>query len=169
MFKEKIFNIMRSKALIIREAKYKSKNNKLNEEKSIEENMSLENIKKDNKIGERIKFRYGSKGEFALTIDSVHLTNKRNQFADPVKNVVEINYTVENISMNQLDFFIENQARFHDSEGFKCSSYPNIFGIGTYNISKGKKASSKEFIGIEKSELPYLEMILGDTIYKWEL
>lgn len=128
-----------------------------------------EEAKQQNKIGEKIIFKYGSKGEFALTIDSVQLTSERNQFADPVKNVVEINYTVENISMEELDFFLDNQAEFYDAEGFKCSSYPNSVGAGTYDIAKGKKASGKEFIGITKSDKSYLEMNIGGTEYKWSL
>ena len=128
-----------------------------------------EEAKQQNKIGERIVFTYGSKGEFALTIDSVKLTSERNQFADPVKNVVEISYTVENISMEELDFFIDNQAEFYDAEGFKCSSYPNSTGEGTYDIAKGKKATGKEFIGITNSDATYLEMNIGGTEYKWSL
>lgn len=128
-----------------------------------------EEARQQNKIGERIVFTYGSKGEFALTIDSVKLTSERNQFADPVKNVVEISYTVENISMEELDFFIDNQAEFYDAEGFKCSSYPNSTGPGTYDIAKGKKATGKEFIGITNSDEAYLEMNIGGTEYKWSL
>lgn len=128
-----------------------------------------EEARKQNRIGERIVFKYGSKGEFALTIDSVNLTNERNKFADPVKNVVEISYTVENISMDELDFFINNQAEFYDAEGFKCSSYPNSTGPGTYDIAKGKKATGKEFIGITNSDKAYLEMNIGGTEYKWSL
>lgn len=128
-----------------------------------------EEAKQQNKIGERIVFTYGSKGDFALTIDSVQITNERNKFADPVKNVVEINYTVENISMDELDFFLDNNAEFYDAEGFKCSSYPNSTGAGTYDIAKGKKASGKEFIGITNSDKTYLEMNIGGTEYKWSL
>lgn len=128
-----------------------------------------EEAKQQNKIGERIVFTYGSKGEFALTIDSVKLTSERNQFADPVKNVVEISYTVENISMEELDFFMDNQAEFYDAEGFKCSSYPNSTGEGTYDVAKGKKATGKEFIGITNSDATYLEMNIGGTEYKWSL
>lgn len=128
-----------------------------------------EEARKQNKIGETITFKYGAKGEFALTIDSVQLTAERNKFSDPVKNVVEINYTVENISMDELDFFLNNQAEFYDAEGFKCSSYANSTGAGTYNIAKGKKASGKEFIGIATSDKSYLEMNIGGTEYKWSL
>lgn len=128
-----------------------------------------EEAKKENRIGERVLYKVGSKGECALTIDSVQLTSERNQFADPVKNVVEISYTIENISMEDLDFFISNEAEFYDSEGFKCNSYPNSSGDGTYNIAKGKKASGKEFVGIEHSDNAYLEMHLGGNVYKWSL
>ncbi|GAA0083728.1 hypothetical protein UT300007_01670 [Clostridium sp. CTA-7] len=128
-----------------------------------------EEAKKANKIGERIVFKYGSKGEFALTINSVQLTSERNQFADQVKNVVEINYTVENISMGELDFFLDNQAEFYDSNGTKCRTYPNSKGAGTYDIGKGRNATGKEFIAITNSDSTYLEMELGGTIYKWSL
>lgn len=128
-----------------------------------------EEAKKEHKIGERRVFTYGSKGEFAFTINSVNLTSERNQFADPVKNVVEINYTVENISMDELDFFLDNQAEFYDANGTKCTTYPNSTGAGTYDIGKGRNATGKEFIGIKSSDEAYLEMELGGTIYKWSL
>lgn len=128
-----------------------------------------EEAKAANKIGERIVFSYGSEGEFALTINSVSLTSERNQFSDPVTNVVEINYTVENISMEELDFFMTNQAKFYDANGTKCSDYPNSSGPGTYDIGKGRNATGKEFIGISSTDVPYLEMELGGTTYKWSL
>lgn len=122
----------------------------------------------NSKIGERIVYEMGSKGEFALTIDSVKTTAERNQFADEkFEHVFEISYTVENISMDELDFFLDNQGQFYDGEGYKSSSYPNSSGAGTYDIAKGKKASGKEFYGVNGSK--YLEMDIGGTIYKWQL
>lgn len=144
-------------------------NEKTEKEAQEEQARKEEKAKQQHKIGERIVYAYGSKGEFALTIDSVNLTSERNQFSDPVKNVVEISYTVENVSMEELDFFMNNQAEFYDSEGYKCSSYALSSGAGTYDIGKEKKASGKEYIGIENSDLPYLEMNLGGTIYIWSL
>lgn len=158
----------------MKEEERKAEEEKLAQEKADKEAKEKEakkeeEAKQQHKIGEKIIFKHGSKGEFALTIDSVQLTNERNKFSNPVKNVVEINYTVENISMEELDFFMTNKAEFYDAEGFKCSSYPNSSGAGTYDIGKGKKASGKEFIGIEKSDSKYLEMNMGGTIYKWSL
>lgn len=144
-------------------------NEKAEKEAQEEKEREEEEAKQAHKIGERIVYKYGSNGEFALTIDNVNLTDERNQFADPVKNVVEISYTVENISMEELDFFMSNQAEFYDSEGYKCSTYALSSGDGTYDIGKGKKASGKEYICIEQSEVHYLEMDLGGTIYKWTL
>lgn len=68
--------------------------------------------------------------------------------------------------MNQ-SFFLDNQAEFYDAEGYQCSSYPNTGGKATYNIVKGKKATGKEFYGVNGEK--YLEMDLGGTIYKWQL
>lgn len=122
----------------------------------------------NSKIGEKIIYTMGSKGEFALTIDSVTTTAERNRFADEkFDHVFEIKYTVENISMDELDFFIDNQAEFYDADGYKCSEYPNSTGAGTYDIAMGKKASGKAFYGVNGSK--YLEMDLGGTIYKWQL
>ena len=72
-----------------------------------------------------------------------------------------------NISMDELDFFINNQAEFYDADGYKCTQYPNSTGAGTYDIAMGKKASGKAFYGVNGSK--YLEMDLGGTIYKWQL
>lgn len=134
-----------------------------------EKKQKEEEAKKANRIGERVIYTYGSKGQAALTINSVVLTDERNQFADPVKKVVEINYTIENIDMDELDFFLDNKAKFYDADGNKCNSYPNSTGAGTYDISKGRKATGKEFIGITNSDKAYLEMELGGNIYKWSL
>lgn len=143
---------------------------KLEEERRIkeEEEKRKEEALANSKIGERIIYNMGSKGQFALTIDSVDTTAERNQFADEkFDHVFEIKYTVENISMDELDFFINNQAEFYDAEGYKCSTYPNSTGAGTYDIAMGKKASGKAFYGVNGSK--YLEMDLGGTIYKWQL
>lgn len=122
----------------------------------------------NSKIGEKIVYNMGSKGQFALTIDSVDTTAERNRFAnEKFDHVFEIKYTVENISMDELDFFIDNQAEFYDADGYKCSQYPNNTGAGTYDIAMGKKASGKAFYGVNGSK--YLEMDLGGTIYKWQL
>ena len=142
---------------------------KAEKEAQAEQARKDEEAKLQNKIGETITYKYGSKGEFTLTIDSVQLTSERNQFAEPVKNVVEISYTVENISMDELDFFLANQAEFYDADGYKCTTYPNSIGAGTYDISKGKKASGKEYIGITNNDKPYLEMKIGNNDYKWSL
>lgn len=144
-------------------------NEKAEKEAQEEKARFEEEAKQQHKIGERISYKYGAKGEFALTIDSVNLTSERNQFSDPVKNVVEISYTVENVSMEELDFFMNNQAKFYDSDGYKCGTYALSSGNGTYNIGKGKKASGKEYIGIQQSDVPYLEMDLAGTIYKWTM
>ena len=131
-----------------------------------------ENRKKEalaiSKIGERIIYNMGSKGQFALTIDGVDITSQRNKFADEkFDHVFEISYTVENISMDELDFFLDNEAEFYDADGYQCSSYPNTGGKATYDIAKGKKATGKEFYGVNGEK--YLEMDLGGTIYKWQL
>lgn len=137
------------------------------EKKEAEEKRKQESLA-NSKIGERIIYTMGSKGDFALTIDKVSTTSERNQFADEKFDyVIEVDYTVENISMDELDFFLNNQAEFYDAEGYKCSSYPNSKGAGTYDIAKGKKASGKEFYGVNGEK--YLEMDLGGTIYKWQL
>lgn len=133
-----------------------------------EEEKRKQEAQANSKIGERIVYNMGSKGQFALTIDSVTTTSQRNKFADEKFDYVfEVSYTVENISMDELDFFLDNQAEFYDADGYQCSSYPNTGGKATYDIAKGKKATGKEFYGVNGSK--YLEMDLGGTIYKWQL
>lgn len=135
--------------------------------KEEEENRKKEALA-NSKIGERIIYNMGSKGQFALTIDGVDTTSQRNKFADEkFDHVFEISYTVENISMDELDFFLDNEAEFYDADGYQCSSYPNTGGKATYDIGKGKKATGKEFYGVNGEK--YLEMDLGGTIYKWQL
>ena len=131
-----------------------------------------EEEKANSHIGETIKFtRSGciNPGDFNLTIDNVYLTDERNMFADPVKYVVVIEYTVESININDLDFFLDNNANFYDSNGYKCKTYPNVSNKSTYDIDKGMKAKGQFSIGITESDTPYLEMKYGGIEYKWNL
>lgn len=143
---------------------------KLEEErkKKEEEEKRKQDALANSKIGERIIYNMGSKGQFALTIDSVETTSQRNRFADEkFDHVFEVSYTVENISMDELDFFLSSQAEFYNAEGYQCSSYPNTGSKSTYDIAEGKKATGKEFYGVNGEK--YLEMDLGGTVYKWQL
>ncbi|WP_052950886.1 SLAP domain-containing protein [Clostridium baratii] len=146
------------------EAKEKAAKEKALKEE--EQKRKEEEARKESKIGERILYK-NNKGTFALTINSVKKTSDRNQFADPIDNVAEISYTVENIDMDELDFFLDHNSELYNSEGYKMSTYPLSKGSGTYDIGKGKKAKGVEYYGYNGDD--YLEMHFGDNIYKWNL
>ena len=145
--------------------------NKATEDQLTQEKQEQEE-KANSHIGETIKFTQSgciNPGDFNLTIDNVYLTDERNMFADPVKYVVVIEYTVESININDLDFFLDNNANFYDSNGYKCKTYPNVSNKSTYDIDKGMKAKGQFSIGITESDTPYLEMKYGGIEYKWNL
>ena len=145
--------------------------NKATEDQLVQEKQAQEE-KANSHIGETIKFTqsgYINPGDFNLTIDNVYLTDERNMFADPVKYVVVIEYTVESVNINDLDFFLDNNANFYDSNGYKCKTYPNVSNKSTYDIDKGMKAKGQFSIGITESDTPYLEMKYGGIEYKWNL
>ena len=135
------------------------------------EEEEIKEAKDDSHIGEIIQLKQKgfNPGTFNLTIDNVYITEERNQFADPVKFVVVIEYTVENVDIDDLDLFLDNRANFYDSNGYKCGTYPNVNDKGTYDIDKGMKAKGQISIGIKDSDTPYLEMKLSGIDYKWNL
>ena len=124
------------------------------------------------KIGDEVVFtnRYG---EFIFKVDNVYLTEDRNQFADdPVNYVVIIEYSVTNINIATEDFYFDlgYDAKFYDANGFECGTYPTtvVDTFGVYDISPNRNSSSATAIGIT-CDKPYLEMELGDVLYKFNL
>ena len=125
----------------------------------------------DGEIGEELPFttRYG---EFIFKVDNVYLTDDRNQFEDPVNYVVIIKYSVTNrdIPAESFYFDLENSAKFYDVNGFECNTY-SIIAVdtsGVHHISPNRSGSSEVAIGIT-CDKPYLEMELGDVLYKFSL
>lgn len=123
------------------------------------------------KIGDEVVFtnRYG---EFIFKVDNVYLTEDRNQFADPVNYVVIIEYSVTNINIATEDFYFDlgYDAKFYDANGSECDTYP-VTVVDTYSvhdISPNRNSSSAAAIGIT-CDKPYLEMELGDVLYKFNL
>lgn len=137
-----------------------------------EEAKRQEEAKKDSHIGETITFTTsdysGKVGDWTLTINNVYKTDDRNQFEDPINQVVIIEYTVENISIPSDDFYLslEHEAEFYNSDGYKVSSYPG--GDSVYDLAEGMKANGTAYIGIN-NDTPYLEMHFGGLTYKWNL
>ena len=135
-----------------------------------EEAKRQEEAKKDSHIGETMTFTTsdysGVVGDWTLTINNVYKTDERNQFEDPINQVVIIEYTVENISIPNDDFYVnlEYDGEFYNSDGYKVGAYPG--GDAVYDLAEGMKANGTAYIGIN-NDTPYLEMHLGGVTYKW--
>ena len=135
-----------------------------------EEAKRQEEAKKDSHIGETMTFTTsdysGTVGDWTLTINNVYKTDERNMFEDPINQVVVIEYTVENISIPNNDFYcnLEFDAEFYNSDGYKVGAYPG--GDAVYNLAEGMKANGTAYIGIN-NDTPYLEMHFGGVTYKW--
>ena len=135
-----------------------------------EEAKRQEEAKKDSHIGETMTFTTsdysGTVGDWTLTINNVYKTDERNMFEDPINQVVVIEYTVENISIPNNDFYcnLGFDAEFYNSDGYKCSPYPG--GESVSDLTEGMKANGKAYIGIN-NDTPYLEMHFGGVTYKW--
>ena len=146
----------------------KEENAKL--KKKIKEEIVQQKLKeqiKTSHIKEPIKFKINDK-EIILIIDKVYLSDYRDQPGDvSIKNLIAIEYIVENKSNEQLSFNLENVANYYDSDGFKCSVYPG--GECIYNLAPGKKEKGLAHIAITESEKPYLETKIAKTSYKWDL
>ena len=125
----------------------------------------------DGEIGEELPFttRYG---DFIFKVNNVYLTDDRKQFEDPVNYVVIIEYTVTNTNIAMKDFFfdLENSAKFYDVNGSECKRccVTGVDTLGIHNISPNRNSSSASAIGIT-CDKPYLEMELGDVLYKFSL
>ena len=124
------------------------------------------------KIGDEVVFtnRYG---EFIFKVDNVYLTEERNRFADnPVNYVVIIEYSVTNINIATENFYFDlgYDAKFYDANGSECDTYPVtvVDTFGVFAISPNRNSSSATAIGIT-CDKPYLEMELGDVLYKFNL
>ena len=135
-----------------------------------EEAKRQEEAKKDSHIGETMTFTTsdysGVVGDWTLTINNVYKTDERNQFEDPINQVVIIEYTVENISIPNDDFYVnlEYDGEFYSSDGYKVGPYPG--GESVYDLAEGMKANGKAYVGIN-NDTPSLEMHLGGVTYKW--
>ena len=135
-----------------------------------EEAKRQEEAKKDSHIGETLTFTTsdysGVVGDWTLTINNVYKTDERNQFEDPINQVVIIEYTVENISIPNDDFYVnlEYDGEFYSSDGYKVGPYPG--GESVYDLAEGMKANGKAYVGIN-NDTPYLEMHFGGVTYKW--
>ena len=136
-----------------------------------EEAKRQEEAKKDSHIGETMTFTTsdysGVVGTFTLTINNVYKTDERNMFEDPINQVVVIEYTVENISIPNDDFYcaLDIEGEFYNSDGYKVSAYPGG-RESVSDLAKGMKANGKAYIGIN-NDTPYLEMHYGGMTYKW--
>ena len=126
----------------------------------------------DGEIGEERHFT-SSDGEFIFKVDNVYLTDDRNRFADnPVNYVVIIEYSVTNINIPAEDccFDLGYNAKFYDANGSECDTYPTtvVDTFSIFGISPNRSSSSAVAIGITRDK-PYLEMELGDVLYKFNL
>ena len=128
----------------------------------------------DGKIGEELVFTDGyGDGEFIFKVNNVYLTDDRNQFAnDPVNYVVIIEYTVTNTNIATEDFYFDlgYDAKFYDANGSECDTYPVtvVDTFSVHDISPNRNSSSAAAIGIT-CDKPFLEMELGDVLYKFNL
>lgn len=154
-----------------KEAEIKAKEEEEAKKKAEEEATKLaEEAQANSHIGETIGFTSsdysGTIGDWNLTINNVYKTDERNMFEDPINQVVVIEYTVENISIPNDDFYcaLDFEGEFYNSDGYKVGSYPG--GDSVHDLAEGMKANGKAYIGIN-NDTPYLEMHFGGVTYKW--
>ena len=155
-----------------KEAEIKAKEEEEAKKKAEEEATKLaEEAQSNSHIGETMTFTTsdysGVVGTFTLTINNVYKTDERNMFEDPINQVVVIEYTVENISIPNDDFYcaLDIEGAFYNSDGYKVGAYPGG-RESVSDLAKGMKANGKAYIGIN-NDTPYLEMHYGGMTYKW--
>lgn len=110
----------------------------------------------------------------SLTINSAKLIEDRNQFSDTeAKKVVEIEYTYENLGLDENLYISASNFKIYDSEGNALENYPAGADKHPQNISKDKKCTAEMSFALNSEsndiEIEFYENMFGDkpnAIYK---
>lgn len=110
----------------------------------------------------------------SLTINSAKLIADRNQFSDKeAKKVVEVEYTYENLGLDENLQLFDSNFKIYDSEGNALESYPAGAEKHPQDISKGKKCTAEMSFALNSEsndiEIEFYENMFGDkanAIYK---
>ncbi|MBR1778928.1 MAG: hypothetical protein IJ758_00260 [Clostridia bacterium] len=124
---------------------------------SINENASTDSDtnkeeKKIYSVGEAISMK-NAEGEerFKVTVDSVSLTDERNQYTEKAPaQVIIIKYTYENVGSRSDVYYPSTCLKVTDEKGNECDKYPLSLNAYPKSISKGEKCTAKSAFGIEE-------------------
>lgn len=114
------------------------------------------------KIGEAFTY----KDKYNVTINSVRLTDERNQFADKqFEKVAVIEFTYQNLNSDEDVYISGTNFKAYDEEGNILSAYPK--GVTKYpqGVSKGRKCTAEMSLGFNKGnklELEFYDNMFND-------
>lgn len=108
-------------------------------------------------------------GQWKLTIDSVTVTDQRNEFADTEPaEVIIVNYTYENLGYEDSDGYMDGlfldleMAQIIDSGGQMCQSYPAVETINyAQEAPVGATCNAQAAIGLTTAGAP-VKLILNE-------
>ncbi len=103
-----------------------------------------------------------------LTINSVNLTEDRNEFSKKeAKKVVEIEYTYENLGYNENLYVSDLNFKIYDKSGNILETYPIGGDKVPQSISKGKKCTANMSFALNDNsndlEVEFYENIFDDN------
>jgi hypothetical protein len=102
-------------------------------------------------LGEKVSIKKDGKELYTLIINSVTVTDERNQFdeSNPAQ-VIIINYTYENIASEDDIIISSMNFKFIDSDGNVCSSYPiSSLDKMAQSTPMGAKCTAEEAYGLK--------------------
>ncbi|OCN05875.1 hypothetical protein A4S06_07480 [Erysipelotrichaceae bacterium MTC7] len=140
------------------------------------ENDGSDTKKEDEKvygIGEVIEYAEDDDVKYTFVINSVSLSEERNQFeeSNPAQ-VVKINYSYENVNDDEDVYISSMNFTVVDGGGNVCDTYPNG-GEYPQAAPKGAKSSGDEFYGLKETstsiKLRFKPAMFGGPEVQFEL
>jgi hypothetical protein len=117
-------------------------------------------------LGEKISIKNDDGKElYNLTINSITLSDERNQFHEnnPAQ-VIEIDYTYENISMEDELYISDSDFKVIDEGGTIASTYPNSPKKHPQSIPTGSNCTAQMFFSLE-NESNKIGILFYDNIF----
>jgi hypothetical protein len=136
--------------------------------KSFEDDSDEEEVKREIskfELGEAISIKDDGGNElYNLLINSILLSDERNQFHEnEPAQVIEIDYTYENISQEDELYISESNFKVIDEGGTIASTYPNSPKKHPQSIPTGSNCTAQMFFGLENKSNKIDILFYDDT------
>ena len=141
------------------------KSNNSSDSNSKSSSNSAEPERKTYSVGDTVTMKNADGSDkLKVTINSVTLTNDRNEFSDQKPaQVVVIDYTYENVGSDSDIYYSSSCIKVTDEKGNLCDTYPLTLNKYPDSTPKGSKCNAKQAYGtVEQSSK--IKIALKDSI-----